>query len=97
MSSNPLWKRTFDALEMAVAPPAEAVASSEAFQQLVALRIRTRREVRDRVHGACRRVLHAWNVPAWTDVRALSEQVARVERGLRDLEKGLDDGRPQSR
>jgi polyhydroxyalkanoate synthesis regulator phasin len=83
---KPLWRQVFDAVDTRVSGPVEAGAHSDLFSDLVTLQIKLGRRVQREVEKRTRRVLHAVNLPTATDVRRLSEQVASLQRQLRDLE-----------
>ena len=86
MAGKPLWRKAFDAVDSRVAPPVEAGAHSDLFGDLVALNWRIARRAQREVERRTRRVLHMANLPTATDVRRLSEQVAALQRQLRELE-----------
>jgi polyhydroxyalkanoate synthesis regulator phasin len=88
---KPLWRRAFDAVDRRVAAPVEAGAHSDLFGDIVALQWKLARRAQREVERRSRRFLHAVNLPTATDVRRLSEQVASLQRQVRDLE---DDRRP---
>jgi polyhydroxyalkanoate synthesis regulator phasin len=84
--AKPLWRQLFDAVDRRVAGPVEAGTGSDAFGDLVAISWRLTRRVQREVERRSRRVLHLLNLPAATDVRRLSEQVAALQRELREIE-----------
>ena len=86
MADKPLWRKAFDAAESRAAGPVEAGAHSDLFNDLVTVQIKLARRAQREVEKRTRRVLHAVNLPTATDVRRLSEQVASLQRQLRDLE-----------
>jgi hypothetical protein len=86
MADKPLWRKAFDEVDRRVAGPVEAGAHSDLFGDLVALNWRLARRAQREVERRTRRLLHAVNLPTATDVRRLSEQVAAVQRELRELE-----------
>jgi polyhydroxyalkanoate synthesis regulator phasin len=86
MADKPLWRKAFDAVDSRVAGPVEAGAHSDLFADLVALNWRLARRAQREVERRTRRILHMANLPTATDVRRLSEQVAALQRELRELE-----------
>ena len=88
---RPLWRRAFDSVERAIAPGLESTVRSEGFADVATAAMRVRAEMTKSAERAMRRTLHFWNLPAGSDVKRLSEQVASVERRVRDLAKRLDD------
>jgi polyhydroxyalkanoate synthesis regulator phasin len=83
---KPLWRKAFDAVEGRVAGPVEIGAHSDVVGDLIALNVRVARRAQKEVERRTRRVLHLANLPTATDVRRLSEQVAALQRELRELE-----------
>ena len=85
------WKRIFDTVEKAVAPRLEELAQSDQFSDAAAVMARIRAEFQSRTERAMRQNLHFWNLPAGSDIKRLSEQIASLERRVRDLSKRLDE------
>jgi hypothetical protein len=88
---RPLWRKAFDSVERAIAPGLESTVRSEGFADVATVAMRVRADVSRGAERAMRRALHFWNLPAGSDVKRLSEQVASVERRVRDLAKRFDD------
>ena len=88
---RPLWRKAFDSVERAIAPGLEAAVRSEGFADVATVAMRVRADMARRAERAMRRALHRWNLPAGSDVKRLSEQIASVERRVRDLAKRFDD------
>lgn len=87
MASKPLWRRAFDAVDRRVAGPVEAGARSDLFSDMVAVGWRMSQRMQHEIERRSRRALHLANLPSATDVRRLSEQVAALQRELRELEE----------
>ena len=86
MADKPLWRKAFDEVDRRVSGPVEAGAHSDLFGDLVTLNVRLARRAQREVERRTRRLLHMANLPTATDVRRLSEQVAALQRELRELE-----------
>ena len=86
-STKPAWRKAFDAVERRVAGPVESGVRTDAFNDVMAVVYRTRREVQRTVERQTRRALHMANLPTATDVKQLSEQVAALHREVRALER----------
>jgi hypothetical protein len=100
MAGPPLWRKAFDRLERPVGDALAAGARSDAFTDTLAVALRLRRRLQREVERRTRRSLHLVNLPAATDVRRLSEQIAALQRQVRQLERELDSrdgGRPAAR
>ena len=87
MADRPLWRQGFDAVERRLAGPVEGAVRTDLFADVVALGVRAQRRLQREVERRTRSVLHAVNVPTATDVRRVSEQVAELQRQLRELER----------
>jgi polyhydroxyalkanoate synthesis regulator phasin len=87
MAEKPLWRQAFDAVDRRVAGPVESAAGSDAFGDALTIALRLQRRVRGRMERQSRRALHLLNLPAASDVKRLSEQVAALRRELRELER----------
>ena len=86
MADKPLWRKAFDEVDRRVSGPVEAGAHSDLFGDLVTLNVRLARRAQREVERRTRRLLHMANLPTATDVRRLSEQVASLQREVRELE-----------
>lgn len=93
--AKPLWRQAFDALDRTISGPIEAGARSDAFGDLLTVGWRLTRRLRREAELRSGRMLHLLNLPAATDVRRLSEQVAALRRELREMaerDRGGDRG-----
>jgi hypothetical protein len=88
---TPAWKRAFDQMEGQVGPQLEQFVRTEQFADLAAGMARAQTEVQRRMADLLRQAWHFWNLPAASDVKRLSEQVASLERRVRELSKQLED------
>ena len=91
MAAPPLWRRAFDTAERAVGGPLESVVRTETFADTVALAFALRRRVGREVERQSRRALHRVNLPAASDLRRISQQLAVLERQMRVLTHELED------
>ncbi len=87
MAGKPLWRKGFDAVDRRIATPLEAATRSDAFGDALTVAWRLRGRAQREVEKQSRRALHLVNLPAATDVRRLSEQVAALRREVRELEQ----------
>ena len=91
----PLWRKAFDTAERAVGGPLETVVRTETFADAVALVVAVRRRVGQEVERQSRRALHRVNLPAASDMRRISQQLAVLERQVRSLSHELEDMREE--
>jgi hypothetical protein len=102
-----LWRKAFDAMERPITAASESWVQSDIFIDLTAVVFRLQRRMLGEVHQGTDRWLQLWGWPSRADVLRLSNQVAGLERQVRDLrregeqrERALRDGhrsRPPSR
>jgi hypothetical protein len=88
---RPLWRQMFDAAERSIGSPLEAQLESPEFLAFVSAVTRLQRAATRVVEDAAATSLHAFGLPALTDVRGLSRHLARLERRVRDLQEQLED------
>ena len=84
------WKRLFDGLDRTVGGRVNDFARSEDFATMAALTKRTQSHVERMSERFSRRLLHAFNLPAGSDVNRLLAQIALLEREVRDLRKEVE-------
>jgi hypothetical protein len=77
-------------VDAVVGPKLTEVVQSEVVGLGVAVGVRVKRGVAARAERVSRHALHAFNLPAGSDVRRLLAQVALVEREVRELGKTID-------
>jgi Poly(R)-hydroxyalkanoic acid synthase subunit (PHA_synth_III_E) len=88
---RPLWRQAFDAWEQAVAPRLEEYVRTDEFADAASSFSRAQADFQRRTEKAMQEMWHFWNIPAGSDVQRLSDQVASLERRVRDLTKLLED------
>lgn len=84
---TPLWRKAFDAIERPLAAGSEAWIQSETFMDLATHSIRIQRRMLREVQHGTERWLHLWGLVSRADVLRLSNQVASLERQLRELRR----------
>lgn len=82
---TPLWRKAFDAIERPLAAGSEAWIQSETFMDLATHSIRIQRRMLREVQQGTERWFHLWGFVSRGDVLRLSNQVASLERQLREL------------
>jgi len=89
-SNQAAWKRVFDGLDRTVGARVNDFTRSEDFATMAALTKRTQSTFARLTERVSRRVLHAFNLPAGSDVNRLLGQIALLEREIRDLRKEVE-------
>ena len=90
---QPLWRRAFDAVEQNLSPQLEQMVKTEQFADVAAAMTKLQGQLQRRTERMMRRSWHFWNLPAGSDVKRMSEQLASLERRVRDLTKQLEDAK----
>jgi hypothetical protein len=81
----------FDASERRAGPFLERTVNSTYLVELFTFGMAWQRRMNTATERNLRRILHAWNVPAGSDVKRVSEQIASLERRVRDLSKHVEE------
>jgi hypothetical protein len=88
---TPLWRKAFDAIERPLAAGSEAWIQSETFMDLATHSIRIQRKMLHEMQHATERWLHLWGGVSRGDVVRLSNQVASLERQVRDMRREAEE------
>lgn len=88
---TPLWRKAFDAIERPLAAGSEAWIQSETFMDLATHSIRIQRKMLHEMQHATERWLHLWGGVSRRDVVRLSNQVASLERQVRDMRREAEE------
>ena len=84
-----LWRQAFDAIERPLAAGSQSWVHSKTFMDLAAVTVRMQRRLTADSQRVTEHWLHAWGMPARGDLFRLINQVASLERQVRDLEREL--------
>jgi hypothetical protein len=95
----PLWRRLYDSVERAVAPPLDSLVRSERFAQGMALAGWATSATRELGTELSARFWHLVNLPAGTDVARLRTRIGELDREVRRLSLRLErsTGQPPER
>src|SRR3954447_24097728 len=88
---RPLWRMAVDSADKILGPASEQLVRTDAFADVVGMATRMQHAALKQTQRALREQWHRWNLPAGTDVRRLSEQVASLERQGPGLTRPLED------
>ena len=89
--SQPLWLELVQRFERAIGVPVESALRSDAYFDSITHANRARARLTALAEDLAEQWLHAFNLPAATDVRRLREQLSRVERELIAVGKAVED------
>jgi polyhydroxyalkanoate synthesis regulator phasin len=90
--STPLWRLAFDLVERPLAAASETWVQSDTFMDTTALGFKLQRRLTRQTEQALGAWLGLWGLASKRDVTALVNQVAALERQLRELR--AEDRRP---
>lgn len=82
-------------MESAIGPRLEEMVRTEQFADIASTLARIQADVQRRAERSLRQTWHFWNLPTGSDVKRMSEQIASLERRVRDLSKQLEEERVQ--
>jgi hypothetical protein len=88
---TPLWRKAYDAIERPLSAGSEDWIQSETFMDLATVGFRVQRRLLREVQLGTERWLHLWGWVSRGDVLRLSNQVASLERQVRDLRRDADE------
>jgi hypothetical protein len=88
--STPLWRQTFDAVERPLAAWSESWVQSENFMDVTAVGFKVQRRMTREARKVFEAWLGLWGLPTRSDVNSLVNQVAALERQLRQLAAEAD-------
>jgi hypothetical protein len=93
---RPKWRATVDRVDQRISPVADQVVRTDAFADAMGVLSRLRHVAQQRVERSLRNQWHFWNVPAGSDVKRLSQQLASLENRVRDLGRQLEEERREA-
>ncbi|HEY3726312.1 MAG TPA: hypothetical protein VGL51_03990 [Solirubrobacteraceae bacterium] len=88
--STPLWRATFDAFERPVAGASESWLQSQTFMDGLALVLKLQRRANRELRRGLGFWFGTWNLSTGSDVQRLENQIAGLERQVRELRLELE-------
>jgi hypothetical protein len=95
MAGKPMWRQAFDVVERSLAPRLEALVQTSGFADALAVGVQIEATFRRRAERQTRRLWHAANLPAGSDVTRLREQVVGLDRQLREVIATLEEAQKE--
>jgi hypothetical protein len=89
-SKEPPWRHAFDVFERPLAAASESWVQTDTFMDALAVGWRLQRRVTADVRRAAGFWLGLWDLPTGHDLRKVANQVASLERQVRDLASELE-------
>jgi hypothetical protein len=90
-ASPPSWRDAFDAVERPVATLSEAWIQTDVYMDAAAVAYKVQRKVTRELRRGVGQWLGLWDVPTRRDVSQLVNQVASLERQVRDLARQIEE------
>jgi hypothetical protein len=84
---TPLWRQPFDAIERPITAISESWVQSNLFMDLTAAAFRLERRLTGDMHHLGERWLHAWGLQSRGDTVRVQNQIAGLEREVRQLKR----------
>jgi len=93
VAGKPTWRKAFDAVERPIATGLERVVHTDEFLSVLSFTTQAQAEGKRRLERLTRRALHAVNIPAGSDIKRLHDQIAGLDRRLREVRDELEAAR----
>ena len=81
------WRQVFDAVERPYAAAAESLVQSDVFMDALTVGVRVQRRLTSPVQRGLEAWVGMWGMPTRSDMTTLVNQVASLERQVRDLSR----------
>jgi hypothetical protein len=91
MADNPLWLQAILRVERIVGEPLESALRSDTYFDGVTAANRLTGRLMRTAESLSRQWLHLWNLPAYTDILGVQQQIARLERDMARAATDLAD------
>ena len=91
MAERPAWRAVYDQVAGELGPRLTEVTGSDGFAEAVEVAEAVRARAASELQRNSRRLLHAWNLPAGSDMAMLRQEVGALNRELRALARRVED------
>jgi len=88
---DPLWKKAYDTAEKQAGPLLAKLLANPTVIEAITLGTAIQKRASEDAAELIRRGLHGVNLPSGTDVRKVSNQIAGLERQIRQLNRRIDE------
>lgn len=86
----PRWRRLFDRIENAIGRPLERTIADPRVNEALLLALDMSRAVSRKWRAGTSNLLHARNLPSYSDVRRLERRLGQIEKQLLDLTAAIE-------
>ncbi len=90
MTERPGLRDLYDRLAEQFGPQLAELAASDRLAEAVEVADAVRIRAGDELQRSSRRILHAWNLPAGSDVTVLRQEIGSLERSVRSLARQVE-------
>jgi hypothetical protein len=90
MSDKPTWRTVYDRVADEVGPRLTEVTGSDGFAEAVEAAGAVRSRAATELQRTSRRLLHAWNLPAGSDITVLRQELGALNREVRTLARHVE-------
>jgi hypothetical protein len=94
MAKSPLWRVPFDLVERPITKASQSLLESDAYMDRLSIAWRLRGRVNAELRRGLGVWLGAWNLSSRSDIDRIANQLAGLERQVRELRKQLEPGEP---
>jgi len=91
MSDKPVAREIYDRLAEQLGPPLAELAASDRLAEAIEVADAVRLRAGGELQRSSRRFLHAWNLPAGSDVAVLRQEIGSLERAVRTLTRQVEE------
>ena len=91
MSDQLTWRAVYDRVAEEIGPRMKEVTGSEEFADAVEVAGAVRERATTELQRTSRRVLHAWNLPAGSDIALLRQELGALNREVRALARQVEE------
>jgi hypothetical protein len=95
VAGKPMWRQAFDVVDRALAPRLESMVQTSGFADALSIGIKLEANLRRRAERQTRRLWHAANLPAGSDIARLRDQVVGLDRQLREVIATLEEAQKE--
>jgi hypothetical protein len=90
MSDKPMLRQIYDRVADELGPQLSNLTASDRFAEVAGVADAVRNRTASELQRRSRRFLHAWNLPAGTDIAVLRQEIGALDRTVRSLTRQVE-------
>ena len=90
MSHEPVLRQIYDRVAEELGPQLSNLTASDRFAEVAGVADAVRNRAASELQRRSRRLLHAWNLPAGTDIAVLRQEIGALDRTVRSLTREVE-------